>query len=111
MFCLDPLTTVASSHILGYLSFHTIPQESLLQVLVHFLATRVYRIRCLMSFLEDQFPDRGDVGNTLPILEPYHSFCIFTKIWTFPIDDRLPDLIDLLIILLTFSNVLLQSGL
>ena len=29
-----------------------------------------------MSFLENQFPDRFDVGNSLPILEPYHSFCI-----------------------------------
>jgi hypothetical protein len=70
MFCLDPLTTVASSHILCYLSFHTIPLESPLQVLVHFLTTRVYRVCCLMSFLENQFPDRGDIGNTQPIFEP-----------------------------------------
>jgi hypothetical protein len=64
-----------------------------------------------MSFLKNQFPGRGDVGNTQPILEPYHSFGIFTEIWTFPIDDQLSDLVDLLIILLTLSNVLLQSGL
>jgi hypothetical protein len=69
IFCLDPLTTVASGHILCYLSFHTVPPESLLQVLVHFLATRVYRICCLMGFLENQFPDRFDVGNAQPILE------------------------------------------
>jgi hypothetical protein len=79
MFCLDPLTNVASGHILCYLSFHTVPPESLLQVLVHFLATRVYIICCLMSFLENQFPDRCDIENTQPILEPYQSFCIFTK--------------------------------
>jgi hypothetical protein len=111
MFSLDPLTTVASGHIFCYLSFHTIPPESLLQVLVHFLTTRVYRVCCIMSFLENQFPNRGDVGNAQPILEPYHSFCIFTEIWTFPIDDQMLDLVDLLIILLTFSGVLLQSGL
>jgi hypothetical protein len=64
-----------------------------------------------MSFLENQFPNRGDVGNTQSIFEPYHSFCIFTEIWTFPIKDQLSDLVDLLIILLTFSDVLLQSGL
>jgi hypothetical protein len=40
----------------------------------------MYRICCLMSFLENQFPDRFDVGNTQSILEPYHSFCVFTKI-------------------------------
>jgi hypothetical protein len=107
MLCLDPLITIASSHILYYLSFHTIPPESLLQVLVHFLASRVYRICCLMSFFENQFPNRGDVGNAHSTLEPYHSFCIFTKIWTFPIDDQLLNLIDFLIILLTFPNALL----
>jgi hypothetical protein len=36
---------------------------------------------------------------------------MFMEIWTFPVDDKLPDLVDLLIILLTFSDVLLQSGL
>jgi hypothetical protein len=107
MFCLDPLTTVTSSHILCYLSFHTIPPESLLQVVVHFLTTMVYRIRYLMSFLENHFLNQGDVGNAQSIFEPYHSFCIFTEIWTFPIDDQLADLIDFLIILLTLSDVLL----
>jgi hypothetical protein len=64
MLDLDPLTTVTSGHILCYLSFHTIPPESLLQVLVHFLAARVYRIRCFMSFLENQLLDWFDIGNT-----------------------------------------------
>jgi hypothetical protein len=63
-----------------------------------------------MSFLENQFSDRFDVGNAQPIIEPYHSFIIFTEIWTFPIDDQLPDLVDLLIVFLTFPDVLLQSG-
>jgi hypothetical protein len=87
MFCLDPLITVTSGHILCYLSFRTVPPEYLLQVLIHFLATSVYRIRCLMSFLENQFLDRFDVGNAQPVLKPYHSFCIFTEIWAFPICD------------------------
>jgi hypothetical protein len=87
MFCLDTLTTVASVHILCYLSFHSVLPESLLQVLVHFLTTRVYRICYLMIFLENQFPDRCDVGNAQPILESYHSFGIFMEIWTFHIDD------------------------
>jgi hypothetical protein len=107
MFRLDPLTTVASGHILCYLSFHTVPPESLLQILVHFLATRVYTIFCLMSFLENQFPDLFDVGNTQSILEPYHSFCVFTEILAFSIYDQLPDLVDLLIILLALPDVLL----
>jgi hypothetical protein len=40
-----------------------------------------------MGFLENQFLDRCDVENAQPILESYHSFGIFTEIWTFPIDD------------------------
>jgi hypothetical protein len=80
MFCHDPLTTVASGHTLCYLPFPIVPPESFLQVLVHLLATRVYRICCLMSFPEIQFPDQFDVGNSQPILEPYHSFCVFMEI-------------------------------
>jgi hypothetical protein len=60
-----------------------------------------------MSFLENQFPDRCDVGNAQPILEPYHSFYIFTEIWTFSIYDQLTDLVDLPVVLLTFPDVLL----
>jgi hypothetical protein len=60
-----------------------------------------------MSFLENQFLDRFEVGKAQPILEPYHSFCIFTEIWTFSIYDQLPDLVDLLVVLLTFPDVLL----
>jgi hypothetical protein len=107
MFCFNPLTTVTHSHILCYLPFHTVPPESFLQVLVHLLTTRVYRVFYLMGFFENQFPDRFDVGNTQSILEPYHSFCIFTEILAFLIYDQLPDLVDFLIILLTFPSVLL----
>jgi hypothetical protein len=53
MFYLNPLTTIAYNHILCYLPFHTVPPESFLQVLVHLLATRVCRICCLVSFLEN----------------------------------------------------------
>jgi hypothetical protein len=59
--CLNSLTTVIYNHILCYLPFHTVPPESFLQVLVHLLATGVYRICCLMSFLENQFPDERTV--------------------------------------------------
>jgi hypothetical protein len=75
--------------------------------LVHLLTTRVYRVCCLMGFLENQFPDQFDVENTQSVLEPYNSFCIFTEILAFSIDDQLLDLVDFLIILLTFPNILL----
>jgi hypothetical protein len=57
-----------------------------------------------MSFLKNQFPNRFDVGNTQPIFEPYHAFCVFTEIFAFPIYDQLPDLVELLIIFLTIFD-------
>jgi hypothetical protein len=60
-----------------------------------------------MGFLENQFPDRFDIGNTQSVLEPYHSFCILMEILVFSIYDQLSDLVNLLIILLTFPDVLL----
>jgi hypothetical protein len=107
MFCFNPLTIVTYSHILCFLPFHIVPPESFLQVLVHLLTTRVYSVCYLMSFLENQFPDRFDIENTQSVLEPYHSFCIFTEILAFSVYDQLPDLVDLLIILLTFHDILL----
>jgi hypothetical protein len=60
-----------------------------------------------MSFLENQFPDRFDVGNAQSILEPYHSFCVFIEVFVFPIYDQLLNLIDLLIVFLTLPDILL----
>jgi hypothetical protein len=60
---------------------HSVPPEFLLQILIHLLTSRVYRISGLMSFLEDQFPNRLDIGNTQAVFEPYHTFCIFPKIF------------------------------
>jgi hypothetical protein len=85
MLCLNSLVVVAYGNILCNLPFHTIPLESFLQVLVHFLAARVYGISCLMIFLEDQLPNRFDVVNTQPIFEPYYAFCVFPEIFSFPI--------------------------
>jgi hypothetical protein len=82
MLCLDPLTTVTYSHMFCDLPFHSVPPEFLLQILIHLLTSRVYRISGLMSFLEDQLPNRLDIGNTQAVLEPYHTFCIFPKIFT-----------------------------
>src|SRR5688500_2446866 len=70
MFYFNPLTTLTHSHILCYLPLHTVPPESFLQVLVHLITTGVYRVCCLMGFLENQFLDRFDVGNTQSVLEP-----------------------------------------
>ena len=80
MLCLDTSTTITHSHVLYDFPLHSVPLELLLQILIHLLTPRVYRISCLMSFLEDQFPSGLGIGNTQAVLEPYHTFCILLKI-------------------------------
>jgi hypothetical protein len=82
MLCLDPLTTITYGHMLGDLPFHFVPPKFLLQILIHLLTSRVYGISYLMSFLEDQLPNGLDIGNTQTVLEPYHTFCILSKVFT-----------------------------
>jgi hypothetical protein len=60
-----------------------------------------------MGFFENQFSDWFDIRNTQSVLEPYYSFCILSEILAFSIFDQLLDLVDFLIILLTFPDVLL----
>jgi hypothetical protein len=57
-----------------------------------------------MSFLEDQLPNRLDLGNTQAVFEPYHTFCVFPKIFAFAFQNQSPDFTDLLIILLCFFD-------
>jgi hypothetical protein len=85
MLCFNSLTTVTYGHILHDLPFHTVTPESFLQVLVHLLAARVYEIRCLMGFLENQFLDRFDVGKTRLTFNPHYASRVFPEINAFPI--------------------------
>jgi hypothetical protein len=79
--CFDPSTTIAHSHMLCDFPLHSVPPEFLLQILIHLLTARVNRISCLMSFLKDQFPNRLDIRNAQAAFEPYHTFCIFPKVF------------------------------
>jgi hypothetical protein len=110
MLCLDPSTAITHSHMLCDFPLHSVPPEFLLNILIHLLTSRVYRISYLMSFLEDQLPNRQDIGNTQAVLEPYHTFCIFPKIFAFAFQNQLSDLTDLLIILLRLFDFPLQRG-
>jgi hypothetical protein len=107
MLCLDTSTTITHSHVLCNFPFHSVPPELLLQILIHLLTSRVYRISGLMSFLEDQLPNRLDIGNTQTVLEPYHTFCIFPKFFASSFQNQLPDFTDLPIILLCLFDFLL----
>jgi hypothetical protein len=66
-------STVTYDNILRDRTFHSVPPESFLQVLVHYLATWVYGISCLMSFLENQFPNRFDIEKTQSICRRFET--------------------------------------
>jgi hypothetical protein len=81
MLCFDSLTAVTYSNMLCDLPFHSVPLEFLLQVLIHLLTSVMYGIGCLVSYLENQLLNGLDIGNTQAVLELYHTFRIFPKIF------------------------------
>jgi hypothetical protein len=80
----NSLATVTYGNVLCDLSFHIVPLESFLQVLVHLLAAKVYGISCFMSFFENHLPNRFDVRHTQLIFEPYYAFRVFSEVFAFP---------------------------
>jgi hypothetical protein len=84
MLRLKSLIDVAYGNILCDLPFHVIPPESFLQVLVHFLAARVYGIRCFMGFLKNQLPNRLDVRTHSLSLNHTTPFATSRKSLPFP---------------------------
>jgi hypothetical protein len=60
---LDTLVDVTSSDIESYLSLHTMPPKLFLQVLVHFGASRMNRVRGIMGLLQNGLLQLLDVRN------------------------------------------------
>jgi hypothetical protein len=54
MLSLDALTDVAPGNIESYLSLYTVPPKTFLQVLVHLGASRMNRIRGIMSLRQNK---------------------------------------------------------
>jgi hypothetical protein len=50
---LDLLTNVAPGNIESYLPLHTVPPKTFLQVLIHFCASGMNRVRGIMGLLQD----------------------------------------------------------
>jgi hypothetical protein len=53
MLGLDALTDVTPGNIEGDLSLHAVPPKTFLQVLVHFCASGMNRVRGIMGLLQD----------------------------------------------------------
>jgi hypothetical protein len=106
MFSLDLLTSVAKSNILGNASFHSIPPISGLEITVDltpYWMNGISRLMCLMKYLILQFLD---VRHTNPSLVPQHTFLIFRETRRLLFLDVVLYLLDLLILQLTFLNLL-----
>jgi hypothetical protein len=76
MFSLDSLTSVAKSNILGYVSLHSIPPISVLEIMVHLIPSwmnGINRLMCFMKYLVLQFLE---ARHTYPPVVPQHTFLI-----------------------------------
>jgi hypothetical protein len=67
---LDTLADIASCDIEGYLSLHTVPPKLFLQVLVHFCASGMNRIRGIMVLLQNGLFQLLDVRNAQAAIIP-----------------------------------------
>jgi hypothetical protein len=67
---LDTLADVASCDIEGYLSLHTVAPKLFLQVLVHFCASGMNRIRGIMGLLLNGLLQLLDVRNAQAAIIP-----------------------------------------
>jgi hypothetical protein len=70
MFGLGSLTTIAKGHILGNVSFHSIPPISGLEIMVHLILSWMNGISRLMCFTKYLILQLLDVRHTNPPLVP-----------------------------------------
>jgi hypothetical protein len=106
MFGLVSLTSVTKGHILGNVSFHSIPPISGLEIVAHLIPAwmnGISRLMCFTKYLIHQF---FDVRHTNPSLVPQHSFIILQETRQFFFLDVVLYPLDLLIFQLASLNLL-----
>ena len=57
MFCLYSMTHITIVNELSNFMFHASPPEGLLQILIHFGTSWMYREKGIMGFIHDNFPE------------------------------------------------------
>jgi hypothetical protein len=106
MLSLDSLTSVAKSIIFGNVSLHSITSISVLEIMVHLIPSQMNGIRRLMCFMKYLILQFLDVRHTDSHFVPQHTFLIFQKARRLLFLDVVLNLLDLLILQLTFPNFL-----
>src|SRR3954469_23075672 len=74
---LDSLTYITLGDIASNFSLHLMPPKLLLQVLIHLRSSGVDRIKCIMSFLQNNFFQLRICRYTKASFVPQNSFFIF----------------------------------
>jgi hypothetical protein len=107
MLCLDTLTGVTDSHVLGNGTLHPIPPESFLEVIIHLRATRMNGIRCIMSFTQNQLPEILYIWHTYPALVPQGTLIILPEMRCLANLEQFTDLLQLLVFFLMLPDLCL----
>jgi hypothetical protein len=109
VFGLDSLTHITQSHMYSHISFQPIPPVFLLQILIHFSATRMNRVIRVMGFLQYSLTKAINIRNTYPVLEPYCALLILCKLWASTFSNQIFYLLYFSITNLTLADFLLQG--
>src|SRR6266540_7075322 len=109
MLGLDPFACVAQRHIFCNFPYNSIPTIILHKILIHLCTSRMNGIGRLMGFTKNSLAEDFNIWYTYSLLKPYCTLFIFTEMWSFSFFYLLLDLLKLLILELTFSDILLQG--
>src|SRR3954464_8599649 len=104
-------THITQSNMFGDVSLEIVPPKSFLHVHVHFGVTRMNRIRRVVCFLQNQFPQLRVLWNTNTFPMPQSTMFVFMEPFGFSSAYLFFNLFDFFINLLGFFDLVQQSGL
>jgi hypothetical protein len=94
MFSLNPMASVAQSHMCGHIPLYTVPPIPLLEILVHLRIAWMDRVGRIMSFSQDSLFEVSCFWHTYATFEPYSSLFILGEIWGFSLFHTLLDFLN-----------------
>jgi hypothetical protein len=103
MLCFHSLIGVTKCYVLSYITLHLVPQVGKLEILIHFISSRVNGVCRIMSFSEYEVLNFLIIRYTDPLLE--HTLIIFSESKGLAFRYVPPDLLELFV-LLTLAYIL-----
>src|SRR3954467_9133243 len=108
---LDSLTYITLGDIASDFSLHLMPPKLLFQILIHLSSSGVYRIKSIMSFLQNNFFQLRICWYTKDSFVPQNSFFVFGEFGYLAYTDTTLDSVDTSISFLRLFDQDDQSGL